>query len=188
MSRDMGGPISNRWWSDDKQFISSKCTTTQQATLTAFHPTENTSAHPRLLNASATTEIFLFFFLGENLWSRSSGVRVVTNTNTQKVSCGLEEQNSRRGSVCMPCVTTESQLQHPRHPAQDTRTPTTLPASAKASWTGKPRAKHTGEKKKTQHREFLQRMPHRKNINSNTAGTMQEQVWLVPWDAPAFIV
>lgn len=83
MSWDIGGPISKSWRSDDRLFISSKRTTTQEATCTAFHPTPNTQrihqSHPHFRNAILPP--LKIGFLVENLWSRPSRAHVVTNTD-----------------------------------------------------------------------------------------------------------
>lgn len=59
--------------------------------------------------------------------------------------------------------------------------------SAEAGWPGKLRAKQ--RRAAVAKKEFHQWMPHRKN-NSTIRQTpiRQEQVWLVPWDAPTFTV
>lgn len=198
MSWDIGGPVSKSWWSDDKQLISSKCTITQQAMFTAFHPMSNMQKihQPTHIFTMPLPPLKINFFEVKICEADPQECTWQQTPTLHKVSCSLEEQKLCRGwpgSVCMSLCDHRARRQRLGHPAQDTWVLATLLNSAEVSWSGKPRAKHTGEwKKKKKHkqkyREFLPWMPHRKKTNSNKARTMQEQVWPVLWDAPTFTI
>lgn len=156
ISRDMGGPISKSWWSDDKQCISSKCTTTQQATFTAFHPSNTQRIHQpthvfiMLLPPMKITFVFFCFFWGFFRWKpvkqtfgSSRGDKHQCHTRCLAAWKSRSHAGDDRGACARVCVTMGPQQQHLRHPAQDTRVPTTLLTPAEASSSGKLRAEHT---------------------------------------------